>query len=268
MMHLRAVFYILIGLLAATAAISQVRLQAIQGEELEGFLREAKIVEAKGIPQGITLPSKLTLEWKGLTHYAAFKRIDDFKGLMKFDGGGVEMNFQDSWKFEIAAYEVDKIIGLGMVPTTLERTYRGETGSVQFWIEDAMTEGERLQKKLQPPSPAKWNDLLFKERVFDALIYNIDRNLGNRLITKDWEIVLIDHSRSFRTLDALRQTKDLTRFSRSLLAGLERLNVASLKEKTGKYLTKEQINGLLKRRDRILELARKLEAEKAAVIYP
>jgi hypothetical protein len=268
-MHLRAGLYIIIGLLvAATAAISQVRLQAIQGEELEGYLREAKIVESKGIPRGITLPNKLTLEWKGLTRYAAFKWIDDFKGLMKFDGGGVEMNFQDSWKFEIAAYEVDKIIGLGMVPTTLERTYKGQKGSVQFWIEDAMTEGERLQKKLQPPSPAKWNDLLFKERVFDALIYNIDRNLGNRLITKDWEIVLIDHSRSFRSFDMLRQTKDLTRFSRSLLAGLERLNVTTLTQKTGKYLTKEQINALLKRRDKILELARKLETEKTAVIYP
>jgi hypothetical protein len=178
------------------------------------------------------------------------------------------MNFQDSWKFEVAAYEVDKIIGLGMVPATLERTHKGETGSVQFWIEDTMTEGERLQKKLQPPSAAKWNDMLFKERMFDALIYNTDRNLGNRLITKDWEMVLIDHSRSFRAFDSVRQPKDLTRFSKSLLAGLERLNVTNLTEKTGKYITKEQINGLLKRRDRILELARKLAAEDPALIYP
>ena len=38
-------------------------------------------------------------------------------------------------------------------------------------------------------------------RLFDQLIYNIDRNLGNLMITNDWTIWAIDHTRAFRTYD-------------------------------------------------------------------
>ena len=69
------------------------------------------------------------------------------------------------------------------VPVTVERAYNGHRGSLQFWIDNCMTEGERIKKKLQPPSPIAWNQQMFKVRLFDNLVYSIDRNLGNLLIT-------------------------------------------------------------------------------------
>src|SRR5262249_2442199 len=129
---------------------------------------------------------------------------------------------------------------------------------------------KRIEKKVEPPQPAAWNDQWLKVQLWDNLIYNVDRNRGNILITKDWEIILIDHSRSFRVWDKLKDPASLTRFSKSLLEGISRLNEKNLKERTDKYLSNDQRKGLLKRRDLILELAKKAAAERgeAAVLYP
>src|SRR6188508_2269726 len=102
-------------LFLTTASLAQVRSQVIQSEELENYLKKAKVVKARDIPTGVALPIKLTLELDGVTRSAAFKSIDE-KLPVKELTNGREINFQDSWMTEIAAYEVDKIIGLGMVP--------------------------------------------------------------------------------------------------------------------------------------------------------
>ena len=115
---------------------------------------------------------------------------------------GVEIEFQDSWRTEVAAYELDKLIGLGMVPATIQRIYDGKQGSLQFWLDYEssrvkMNEETRVKNKLTPPNPIDWNQQVAKVRLWDNLIYNTDRNLGNLLITEDWKIRLIDHSRTF-----------------------------------------------------------------------
>ena len=262
--------YVAVCILLAVAATAQVHDQVIQGEELEGFLRRAEITGAKNLEVGITAPRKLTMVLDGVTRYGVFKVIDEAKAVMKFDDGRIDMDFEDRWKSEIAAYEVDRIIGLGMVPATLERTYKGQRGSMQFFVDSILTLGEKDKKRIPPPDIERWNQMMYKTRLFDNLIYNTDRNIGNLLINKDWEVILIDHSRAFRPQGMLRAPKDLERFSRSLLEGIKRLNTTNLTEKTGKHLLKTQIQGLLKRRDLILEAAKKVAAQKgeAAVYYP
>ena len=93
--------------------------------------------------------------------------------------------------------------------------------------------------------------------------------MNNLLITRDWEIRLIDHSRSFRTRSSLDHPEKLTRFSRSLLDALRKLDAKSVKQKMGRYLDSTQIDRLLKRRDLIVKLADKMVKEKgeAAVFY-
>jgi hypothetical protein len=259
---LRFALYLALPFLAAVQPVAQVQSQIIQGPELEEFLAKAEIVEAKTMSTGITAPKKLTMVLNGETRYGVFKTVDESKSLMRFDDGRVEMDFKDSWEYEIAAYEIDKIVGLGMVPATVERTYKGSKGSVQFFVNSMMTQGEQIKQKARPVNIDHWTLQVYKVRLFDNLVYNTDRNLGNLLITKDWEIILIDHSRAFRAFGMLRATDDLTRFSRTLLAGIQKLDLKTLTEKTGKYLPKPHIEGMLKRRDLILESARKLAAQK------
>jgi hypothetical protein len=254
--------------LAAALAVSAAA-QEFQGAAVEDFLTNAKITGMKTLSVGVTLPRKATLERDGTTHFAVFKVIDEKKsGATQLDRG-VEIEFQDSWRTEIAAYELDKLLGLGLVPATVQRTYDGKQGSMQYWVESKWSEGDRIKQKLTPPNPIDWNQQVAKVRLWDNLIYNTDRNLGNLLITEDWKVRLIDHSRTFRPFNNLKDPKNLNTFSRELLAKLEQLSEPTLKEHLGKYLSPYQIQGLIKRRDAILELSRKLVAEKGAgaVLY-
>jgi hypothetical protein len=243
--------------------------QPIQGTEIEQFLLRAKITGMKDIPEGITLPKKATLELDGKTHFAVWKTIDEGPVSRKELDSGVELQFQDSWRTEVAAYELDKLIGLGMVPATVERSYNGKRGSLQYWVDSAMTEQTRLQKKMNPPNRIDWENQVSRIRLFDNLIFNTDRHLDNLLITDDWTIRLIDHSRTFRPFTELRTPKLMTTFSRALLTKLETLNEPLLKEHVGKYLSPYQIQGLLARRDAILALSKQLAAQKGAgtVLY-
>ena len=244
---------------------------SFQGEELESFLRNAEVTDLEGTEEGITLPKKATLELDSRTHFALFKTIDVFKaGLTRMRNGVIDVDFQDSWKTDVAAYELDKMIGLGMVPTTVERRHRGDRGSMQWWIDDSMSELDRVEDGIAPPDPQAWGEMVYKMRLFDSLIYNVDRQTRNMLITEDWRIVLIDHSRSFRSTAELRQPEQMTRFSKSLLENISKLDEETLKERVGKYLTRFQIRAILKRRDLILEHAKEMVSQRGEerVLFP
>ena len=245
---------------------------AIQTVETERFLIDAPIVRLGKTLGGVTYSRQAILELDGVTRFGVWKTIDEKKsGLTEFAGGrGGEVNFQDSWRTEIPAYELDKLLGLNMVPATVARTHNGVQGSLQAWVDLGMSEAERLKKKISAPDLEVWNRQMYNVRVFDNLIYNTDRHANNIWVTKDWTIVLIDHSRSFRPFRELRAENDLRRFSRSLLAALEKLDRATLAAKMSQYLDRYQIDALLTRRDLIVARAQRLVKERgeAAVLFP
>lgn len=226
------------------------RLTAGQMEEL---LLNGKVLRRKQTSKGITGVERVTLENAGITHDAAFSYIDEQKA--RFETMmGTELNFKDSWKFNVAAYKLDKILGINMVPVTVERRKGGRTCAACWWVDGVQfDEGERMKQKAAPPDLTRWNHQMWTVRVFDQLIFNTDRNLGNLLIDKSWNIWMIDHSRAFRTREDLRSAQNLQKCDRALLAKLKTLEFPTLKEELGRYLTDAEIKGLLKRRDRIVE---------------
>ena len=92
---------VLIVRLAILSGTSAQGTKAFQGPSLEEFLTKAKITNLKDIGDGLTLPKKATLELDGLKEYAVFKTIDEYSKVKQLDRG-VELEFQDSWKTEIA----------------------------------------------------------------------------------------------------------------------------------------------------------------------
>jgi len=264
-----------VAMLVVTAAASAMLLaqetkDVFQGEAAEVFLRKARISRITEVPDGVTQPRKVTLELDDVTRQAVFKNIDvDKPGATQMSNGTFEVAFQDSWRTEIAAYEIDKTIGLGMVPATVERSIRGKLGSLQWWVESMMPEAARIEQGVRPPDLDTWNKTVYKMRLFDRLIYNVDRHMNNILVTEDFDLRLIDHSRAFRPFDDLKDPEDLTMFSRQLLAGLERLEFDDLKRRLKKYLRDGQIRSMLKRRDAILALVKERVAKEgeAAVLY-
>jgi hypothetical protein len=243
----------------------------LEGEEAEEFLRTAEVVEMERIPTGVTEPQKATLQKGDRTLHAVWKTIDAEQRIEQFDGKVPEIGFRDSYKHEIAAYELDKLLGLGLVPPTVGRTIDGEDGSLQLWLEGVMTDTERRKKNIQPPSPQSWNNQMFTIRLFLQLTHDTDyNNVSNLLIDPDFRIYAIDFSRAFRLQRDLRKEESLTRFSKTVIERLHALDEQTVKEKLSPWLTKGQIKSLLIRKEKILELVdeRIAERSEAAVMFP
>jgi hypothetical protein len=235
---------------------------------IEDFLKTAKVLKQRDLSVGVTVPSKATLEDGAFRHDASVQTVDVKNPL--FQGGlTTEVNFRDAWQFNVAGYELAKLLKLNMVPPYVERRVNGKDASVSWWIDDAMMEKDRFKKKIQPPNPMKWNEQLYAARVFHQLIADTDFNMTNVLITKDWRVWMIDFSRAFRMTKTLPTPKDLTKIDRTLLANLRGLNADVLKERLGRWVGKLEIEGLLARRDLIVEFFEKEVAAKgeAAVLY-
>jgi len=220
----------------------------------EEFLQTAKIVDQRQMSQseGVTRPYVLTLEKDGVTQTAYWKNV------MGRAGG-----YQESWKTEIAAYRLSKYLGLDMVPPTVEREREGEKGSCSFGVRPWKNFEQIINEKLQPKGIQYINFIrkLCLQRAFDNLINNIDRHRRNYLITEDWRLILIDHSRTFMTDKKYNQklfydekNKENPNFimdqlPRAFVEKLKSLDAASIKSAVGEYLTDEEINATLKRRD-------------------
>jgi hypothetical protein len=92
-------------------------------------------------------------------------------------------------------------------------------------------------------------------------VRDTDRNVGNVLITPDWKVMMIDFTRGFRLQTELVYAKDLGKIDRMLLAKLEELSVDTVKKAVDDFLTKNEIEAVMKRRDIIVAHFKKLIAE-------
>jgi hypothetical protein len=231
-------------------------------DQIKQFLTTAKVVDSKQAKKGITGTLRLTLSDGTITHDASFQTIDEHKPVKQLQMG-TELNFVDSYKYNIAAYALAELIGMdNMLPVYVERKWKGETGSLSWWLPVKMDEAERHKQKLTAPDPDAWNNQMYKIRVLDQLVSDSDPNLTNVLIGENWEIWRIDFTRAFRFNKDVKEPKDLVRCDRQLLEKLKTLDANELTEKTKKYLTKDEVKAVMSRRDKIVAQFQKMIAEK------
>jgi hypothetical protein len=222
--------------------------------QMELFLKTAPIIAQKKSSLGTTAPSQATLSDGKLTHDAQIQCVDIYKPEWKGSEGTIEKNFRDTWKFNVAAYRLGRLLGIRNIPMSVERQVDGKPCSVTWWVDNVwMAEVERRDKGIKPPTTDAWVDQLNNVRVFDQLIYNTDRNQGNLLITPEWKVWMIDHTRAFRTAHALMKVEPLRRIDQGLLAALKKLNTVELKKELGPWLRAEEIAAILARRDLIVK---------------
>jgi hypothetical protein len=239
-------------------------------EAQERLLLSGSIVRDRDAGGGTTGSRRVTLRLDGAEHDAHVQAIDETRPMANLESG-LELDFRDSYVNNVAAYRLDRLLGLGMVPVTVARRYRRGDASFTWWIDGLqMSERERKKRKIEPPDVGRWNSQALLVRVFDELIHNTDRHLGNLLIDGQWRIWMIDHTRAFKIFKTLPHEKNLgTRCPRQLLAALRGLDAAALRIKMGDLLDEGRIDGLLARRDRIVAHfdARIAELGEAAVVY-
>jgi hypothetical protein len=238
-------------------------------EQIKQFLMNAKVVKSQDAKKGVTGTKRLTLSDGTITHDASFQDLDEHK-FSKQLASGTELNFVDSYKYNIAAYGLAELLGMDdMLPVYVERKWEGKKGSLSWWLPVKMDEAERYKQKLTPPDPDAWNNQMYKIRVFDQLVSDNDPNLTNVLIGANWQIWRIDFSRAFRLNTEVKNSKDLVRCDRQLLEKLKALDANAVTEKTNRYLSKDEVKAVMARRDKIVAQFQKLIAEKGenAVLY-
>jgi hypothetical protein len=232
-------------------------------EQIKQFLQTAEIINSKPSATGTTHPWRLTLSNGTITHDASFQPIDIHKSEMKLESGRTEFDFTDSYRYNIAAYELAELVGLdNMLPVYVERKWHGKSGSLSWWLPVKMDEAQRIEKKLAVPDPEKWNNQMYRIRVFDELVYDSDPNLTNVLIGEDWTVWRVDFSRAFRKNKELRAPKNLVKCDRQLFEKLQALQAEELAEKTKPYLNKDEVKAVMARRDKIVATFQNFIAQK------
>ena len=201
--------------------------------DVETFLRTTPFTKIEEVPIGVTRPKRGYFSPGGLVASAAWKVIPP----------GRPAGYWESYKSEIAAYELDKLLGMDMVPPAVEKKWKGDTGAAILWLKPvrAWREVEPLEK------PAKWNRQAVRMKMFDNLICNTDRNAGNFLVDDDWNLFLIDHSRAF--IDDKKLVTTLVRIDKELWEKILALDEATLTATLGKWVDRGSIRGILRRRE-------------------
>jgi hypothetical protein len=204
-------------------------------QEIEEYLRTAECVSME-----VLVPARMgrcTLRPGGPVARMAWRHLPP----------GVYRGFRESYKAEIAAYELDKLLKLDMVPPAVERQLEGSRGAAQLWVEDITD----LRHEASPGGSDRgyWGSQVVRMKMFDNLIGNRDRNQGNILHDAAWNLILLDHSRAFgEGTDFLHK---LGQVDEGLWAEIEALTPGRLEAALGTWLDHGEIKAILDRRDRM-----------------
>jgi hypothetical protein len=229
-----------------------------QRKKWEEFMETADIVkwdQPWSEHEAVNKPFLLTLEKDGITAKAVWKNPQGWIG-----------GYQENWEWEVAAYRLDKLVGINMVPPTIIRRFQTKMGSCQLFIEHMMTFKEKAAKNIAVPAQYvdQWNKATYLQRAWDNLIANTDRHQNQVLITHDWRMILIDHSRTFSTRKKYREKlifdenhSEGPRVMKMLPAhiynNLKNLTTDSIREAADRSLNKNEIKDILCRRDLIIK---------------
>jgi hypothetical protein len=217
----------------------------------EEFLRTAQAVSARPSGGGATGSMRVTLR-VGQAAADAHVQTVNIRSSLARDILHLESAFTDSYRYNIAAYLFDRLLGLGMVPVAVEREFRGKPASYTWWVEHTQTEAQRYLGRKKPPDRPAYDRQLALVRVFDYLIGNTDRNKSNLLIDKKWKIWMIDHTRAFRTRPSRPFPARADACAPASLEPVRNLDPAAVRSTLGPWLDAPQIDALLERRQTLL----------------
>jgi hypothetical protein len=225
-------------------------------EKIEALLEMAEITKAEEIGEGVTKPWRLYMK----------RGDEELSGCWK-NPQGTQKGHLEGWQYEIAAYRMDKLLGLNMIPPTVEREFEGKKGSLQLWIVTEFSLLDIMEKGIpfpdKNPEATEFNRGKYLARAFDSLIANEDRTQQNIRYTKDWRVILIDHSRSFRSKrkhqkkllygkNGAKEKKLFRQLPRSFVEKAKALDFDMIKNAVGPYLTDKEIDAVLARKKLLL----------------
>ena len=140
---------------SAAPAAAQASFYTWTDAQKEEFLQHGEVIRSSGLNIGVTGSSRLTLRHNGLEHDVHFQSVAVRKPTARTQSG-LQVQFADSYKFNIAGYRLDRLLGLNMAPPSIERRHDQQLGAFTWWVDGVlMMEKERYLKKIAPPDKTK-----------------------------------------------------------------------------------------------------------------
>jgi hypothetical protein len=185
---------------------------------IESFLASGKVTRMEAVPIGVTKPQRAYLEPGPVARFA-WKQLPPQR----------RSGYRESYKAEIAAYQLDRLLDMHMVPPVVERKVDAQIGAAVLWIEE--TKGWDMKKPVKGPEP-EWSRQISRMKLFDLLIGNIDRNQGN--------------------------------VDKQLWSRIDALTPEQLQTTLGAWLSADEQKAMLTRRDRMRQTIEKMVKDKGA----
>jgi len=235
-------------------------------KELEAYLKKANVgAILKGAQGGRGEGWTISLHDGKTARRGFFKYVDIRR----------PTNFPISYKYELAAYELTKLLKINIVPPVIEREIqepKGQKrkGSLQFFVEGCISERDRMLKKIDPPNPQAFADALEEINVFEILTSCDHLSPKDILIHREtWRVCRVDFAEAFDPSTELLPEAAIKRCSKRLYKGLLDLSPLDVEATLKPYLNPREIKGLLDRRNLILEKIKNLIKDKgeAAVLF-
>ena len=218
---------------------------------LEEFLRSAHVVDSSDMGAG---RRKLTLEQDGRQLSAVFNATDAAPGAQQSrwrrSAEGAER-----WSHDLAAYRLDRLLGLGLVPVTVERQVGEQRGALRYLVEPSHTEAERQAEQIPFRGACALADQFALMNLFDVLILNAGQDLGSMRYDGRGHLWLMDQSRAFGTARDARAMLRRTGLvpSPQFAAALAELTPERLAPLAA-YLNPRQVDALAQRAEQIRSL--------------
>ena len=226
----------------------------LKQKEIENYLRTAKIISVeKDQELGRTAPWKITLDDGGVVRQGFFKHVNASRPTI----------LPDSYKYELAAYELNKLLDLNIVPPVVEREIEGIKGSIQQYIKNFIGESDRKRRNIEPPDPKNFENTLDEIEIFENLVYDECFDKDDIFIqTEDWKVWRVDFSEAFPPFSELLPGCKIRRCSKKFYQNLQKLDNDYIKAKLKLYLNDEEIKTLLIRKKIISDKIKQLIEEK------
>jgi hypothetical protein len=208
--------------------------------EIEEYLRTAPVTRTEDVPRGVTRPQRAYFAPGGAVDSMVWKPLRP----------GMSRGYYESYKSEIAAYEIDKLLALAMVPPKVERHMEKDAGVAVMWIAPTKSFADLGGVPKPPPAQAAaWNRQVVKAKMFQNLIGDIDPNLGNWLVDPAWNLILVDQSRALTTKTKL--VHEMQSIDADLWTRIQQLTEGTLTTAVGTWIGKREIGAILERREKM-----------------
>ncbi len=200
----------------ATASETTAPSELTTGSQTEAFLRSASMTPQRAADAAASTQFQTTLSNGSFTRKASVQTVDSYAY------GWVES--RDSFKYNVAAYRLSKMLGLNVVPCTVWRRVDGRWASVTLAPEEMTATSRRSNA----------------ESIFRALTGNPKG----------------DYADAFLATKSIHEQIELSSIDGDLDRKLAALDRSALTREVGEILTRDEIRCLLARRDRILKHCR------------